>query len=397
MSKVNLKYLSFLAVLVTLYLAMLYFMPQRFNWTVTYYQRDKNPFGAYVFKSLADKSWIGQVNTSNRTIFELRDFEEPNLLVICNNFDISDVEMESILQLLEAGKTIFIASSQIDTLLTSRFGIKMSGINFEFLLQSMWGGDSAGVSFGYPHEMRDATYWLPRQLLNQSFVEYDPNIAEVIAKNTDDDPVLLKVRHGGGILLLSSTPMVFANFSMLKDDNYKYVAGMLSDIEGGKLHWTEYYQLGRMEAQTPLRYILSEESLKWAFYIAIFSIIIFMIFESKRTQRIIPIITPLKNETLVFVKTIARLYYQKKDHKQLANKKMIHFLDHLKQKLRIDVNEEIGSVINTVAAKTGSDVEEVRLLFDQINRISNVRYISADELKIFVLRIEAVLNENYKL
>jgi len=57
--------------------------------------------------------------------------------------------------------------------------------------------------------------------------------------------------------------------------------------------------------RTPLKYILSQESLKWAYYILIVSIIVYIIFQGKRKQRVIPLIPPLKNTTLEFVRIIA--------------------------------------------------------------------------------------------
>ena len=189
---------------------------------------------------------------------------------------------------------------------------------------------------------------------------------------------------------------MFTNFSILKSNNQVFIAGLLSLLPTGSLHWTEYYQMGRMEAQTPLRYVLGEPSLKWAFYTLMIAILLFMGFESKRTQRVIPVITPLKNETLDFVKTVSRLYYQKKDHKALAVKKMLHLTDYLKQHMQIDVNEDISIVISKLAAKTGSDAEEVKLLFDQMNHISNASYITANELKEFMERLRVVKDKPYK-
>jgi hypothetical protein len=393
---INLKYLSFLGVLVVLYLALLYFMPQKFDWTVTYYHHDKNPFGAYVFKSLSDKSWTGAVATSNETLFEMQEMEATNLMVLCDNFRISDMDIEALLHLADTGKTILIAAGRIDTLLLNHLGVTMNEWNLKFIVQSMWGGDSIGIKLTGPVGFDNHTYWLPNQLLAQYFVDFDRENTEVLAENSNGKPVLLKMSYGDGTMILSSTPMVFTNFSMLKEDNHQFVAGILSTLPEGSLHWSEYYQLGRLEAQTPLRYILSEPSLKWAFYITVSGIILFMIFKSKRTQRVIPVIAPLKNDTLVFVKTIARLYYLKKDHKQLAAKKILHFVDHLKQKLLIDVNDEVGEVISRVAAKTGSSEEDVRAVMDMINKISASKYISSDDLRTFVTKADDLLKENLK-
>lgn len=394
MSRLNWKYISFLAMLVGFYFLLLYFMPRKFNWFVTLYQKDKDPFGAYVFKSLIDNSWLTQINTSNKTLYELQDSEDPNLLILCERFDVTQSEMETLLNQVKGGKSAIISSHQMDTTFTDSLGLKINPHSYKFYFDKIWGEDSLGVKFVLAPFDTSKTYWLPEQFLPQYFESFDPSTTNVIAKNTHGKPVFLNVRFGKGNLLLSSTPLVFTNFSMLRSDNHEFVAGILSFLKSTTLHWTEYYQLGRMEASTPLRYVLSEPSLKWALFILMITILVSMVFEVKRKQRIIPVISPLKNETLDFVKTIARLYYQKKDHKDLAVKKMLHFTDHLKQKLHIDINDEISEVIIKVAAKTGSEEKEVKLLFDQMNYISNASYISAKELKLLLDRMdECVMKE----
>ena len=393
MFKINWKYMAFLATLLLLYFLLLYFMPQRFNWFVTLYEKDKDPFGAYVFKTLIDNSWITDVNTSHQTAFELQHLEEPNLFVLCEELSVSTSEIEALLNLAHDGKSILISAHQMDTVFTDSLQLKINTLSFQFYLDKLWGIDSLGIKFTKEPFDTAKTYWFPEQLLPQYFEEYDPSANEVIAVNTQGKPVLVNLKFGKGNVLVSSTPLVFSNFSMLRSDNYDLVAGILSQLQPGALHWTEYYQLGRMEASTPLRYVLSEPALKWALYILMLTILLFMAFEMKRGQRIIPIITPLKNETVDFVKTISRLYYQKKDHRNLAAKKILHFTDYLKQHLYIDIDDEISEIIEKVAAKTGSTEKDVKLLFDQMNFISNASYISAKELKLFLNRIENIIKE----
>ncbi len=394
MLKINPKYLVFLFAIFGLYLLLLVFMPRKFNWNVTFYQKDKNPFGGYVFKSLADESWVGPVNTSNKTLFELGNLEEDNLLVICNIFEISESDLESLLDLLESGKTVIVAANMIDTLLTNRVQVEMNKWDFRFIFDNLWGTDSTGLSLSDRNQHASKSYWLPAQLAAQHFQRFDSLNTQVMAQNHKGRPVLLKIPHEAGSLILCSVPMVFSNFSMLTADNNEFVAGILSLVQGGDVHWTEYYQMGRMEAQTPLRYVLAEPALTWAFYVSMFSIMVFMAFEAKRRQRVIPVIEAPKNETLTFVKTIARLYYQKKDHKHIANRKILHFMDHLKQRMLIDMHENIDAVINKVAAKTGSREEEVRLLFEQINYIGTVNAISAKELHALVTGIDNIQKQH---
>lgn len=393
MRRISWKYITFLVALVGLYFLLLYFMPRKFNWLVTLYQKDKNPFGTYIFKSLIDNSWLDSVNTSNRTLYELQELEDPNLLILCEHFSVSQSEIETLLGKVYGGKTAIISAHHMDTLFADSLGLRLNELSYNFYFQSLWEQDSLGLRFVTAPFDTTKSFWLPMDLLPQYFISYDPGTTEVIAENTNGKPVLLSVRFGEGNLLLSSTPLAFSNFSMLHNDNNEFVAGILSLLQSGTLYWTEYYQLGRMEANTPLRYVLSEPSLKWALYILILTILLSMVFEVKRKQRIIPIISPLKNDTLDFVKTISRLYYQKKDHKDLALKKMMHFTDYLKQQLYIDTNDEISEVISKVAAKTRSQENDVKLLFDQMNYISNASYISANELKSLLERIEDCIND----
>ncbi len=54
--------------------------------------------------------------------------------------------------------------------------------------------------------------------------------------------------------------------------------------------------------------------LKWAFWMLLLLFLIVFLFESKRRQRLVPVIGALRNTSLDFVKTIRRLYYQRRDN-----------------------------------------------------------------------------------
>ena len=391
MFRINWKYLSFIAVLVLLYFVLLYFMPQRYNWFVTLHRNDKNPFGGFIFNTLISNSWISEVNNSNKSLFELRDMEEQILLVICEKFEISPSELEMMMRLVEKGKTIVVAAHEMDSLFTNALDFGINDPSFSFILDDMWGEDTVGLNFTNLFPGEPQTFWYPSQLLMQHFSEFDTATTHVLAQNTNEEAVLLQIPHGEGTFFLCSTPLVFSNCSMIHRRNHDYVAQIFGALKTGALHWTEYYQLGRMESTTPLRYILTQPALKWALYVLLISIVVFMIFDLKRKQRIIPVIPPLKNETVDFVKTISSLYYQKRDHRNLAAKQILHFTEHLKHQLYIDLDDEVNQLIEITAAKTNTDEEEVRLLFDQMGRVSNANYISSKELKILTNRINTIL------
>jgi hypothetical protein len=151
-------------------------------------------------------------------------------------------------------------------------------------------------------------------------------------------------------------------------------------LPSGPVQWTEYYQMGRMETATPLRFILTNESLKWAYYLTIFSLLIFMIFEAKRKQRIIPIMKPLANTTMEFVTTIGNLYYQNGNHKDLAEKKILFLLDKIRTQYLMNTAHLDEHFIRTLTLKSGRPEGDVRSLFRTINYIQQSTIIAPEDL-----------------
>ena len=63
----------------------------------------------------------------------------------------------------------------------------------------------------------------------------------------------------------------------------------------------------------------------------------------RRKQRYIPVVAKPKNDSLDFVKTIGRLYYDKGDHKNLSRKMGAFFLEHVRSRYKLPtgtLNEE---------------------------------------------------------
>jgi cation transport regulator ChaC len=99
-------------------------------------------------------------------------------------------------------------------------------------------------------------------------------------------------------------------------------------------------------------------------------LLLFILFEAKRRQRIIPVIKPLANTTLEFVRTISNMYWQARDHKAIAEKKIVFFIDQVRQ--RYYLPHEINTVfIELLAKKSGQSLDETQKLFALIAMIQN--------------------------
>ena len=126
----------------------------------------------------------------------------------------------------------------------------------------------------------------------------------------------------------------------------------------------------------------------------IFSILLFMIFEAKRKQRIIPVIKPLTNTTLEFVATIGNLYYQRSDHKNIAEKKIQFFFDQIRNHYYLNTSHRDENFVNSLAGKSDNNSDSVRILLTLIDHILSTSYIDKKELITFNKALEKFWKQN---
>jgi len=384
------KYIVYLYIAFLVFLGLKLFSPRELDWQVTFHEDDKNPFGGYAIGELMPSVFQDQkITKSNRTLYELKDSLKPdiNFMSLSETFSPGRDDVDALLKNVEAGGSAFIAAQYFvsffaDTLKLDTRDYFFNSDELGFVSRQ----DSASLTFtntSFPN-----TYLFARQNTNNYFDRYDSTRTTVLANNDFDLPVLLRVKWGKGNLILSSTPLVFSNIYLLQENHTEFAEIVLSYLPKKDITWTAFYQLGRMEADTPLRFILTSEPLRWAYYIAILSLVLFMIFEAKRKQRIIPVIKPLQNTTLEFVGAIGNLYYQNNQHKSIAEKKINFLLEHIRTKYWMSTVKLDDSFTYALARKAGKPETEVRDLFKMIQVVHGKENLSAEELTALNSKIE---------
>jgi hypothetical protein len=174
------------------------------------------------------------------------------------------------------------------------------------------------------------------------------------------------VPMGSGNFLLHTQPAAFSNFHLLKGGHYKYAEDVLAAIPHGTLYWQTSDNLAG-ESGSPLRYILSQPPLKWALYLALISLFIFMLFNAKRKQRIIAEIEPVRNTTVDFAKTIGNLYYQEGNHHTIIEKKIIYLLEKIRREYMIDTYSLDEAFVERLHLKSGIDKEDIQNVINLVN------------------------------
>jgi hypothetical protein len=195
------------------------------------------------------------------------------------------------------------------------------------------------------------------------------------------DANFIKVSYGNsqGVFFLHSNPFAFTNYHLL-NDNEAYAEAVLSFLPEQQIIWDNNYKSGRRVVTSPLRFVLSNSPLKWAFYIAMFGLILFVLFKGKRTQRIIPVINTLENATVDFTRTIGELYYQYGDYTNIIDKKIQYFLEFVRANYYLNTTQLGPVFIEKLAIKSGNSKDDSKILVDYLVYLKSKSSHTEDEL-----------------
>jgi hypothetical protein len=370
------KYIVLLVLAFVAFVLVEYNAPKPVNWSPTYSKKDKIPYGGYVVHDFLPDLFPGKrIIESNRTAYIMLDnydSAQSNYIIINNEFKPDTLDTKTILDYVGTGSNVFMAAEDFEGALADSLKIKTS-VDFGLVNNAK---DSVSLNFEDKDFHSAKNYRYRKGTVDYYFTNYDTAHTTVLGKNSLNQANYIKIRHGNGAFYVSSVPLAFTNYNALKGQNNEYITRALSYLPVIDTRWDEYYKIGKGEADTPLRFILNNGALKRAYYIMLFGLLLYILFEGKRKQRVIPIINPLQNTSLEFVETIGMLYYQKGTNAGIARKKIQFFYDHLRNEYNLNVTVMNEEFYSTVARKTGSDIAEIRNLFTFITSVSKMETVS---------------------
>lgn len=198
----------------------------------------------------------------------------------------------------------------------------------------------------------------------------------------------IKINFGKGHFYLHSEPVILTNYYLLKPDSRKYIEDVFSYLPNRKTVW--FVDTESQESSSPLRFILANPPLKYAWYLFIFGLILFVLFNVKRKQRIVPIIEPLANKSVDFVKSIGNLYLQEGDTKDMMRKKSQYFLHKVRVDLRIDTTHLDQNFAEKLQTKTGKNLDKINEALSLIKKTQDEHsLVSTEDLS----RLNSLLDE----
>lgn len=383
----NIKiYIAFLVLLFGFILLIDKGKPKPIDWTPTYSVNDKIPFGLYVFDQEASRFFKNQKikRISTETPYEYLDSQyddtegaenykvKGNFINISEVNNIDDQSMKEILYFVSHGNNAFLSMKEFPALLLDSLKIQVQTDFPPADSVVTWLANKKLSSKKYTLNSGLNDYFSKIDTLNTTVLGYQIN-----KKNKQIN--FIEVPYKNGYVYLHTQPVAFTNYTLLKKDRYQYAENVLSYFSKGAIFWYNKGPKDERISGSPLRYIMSQPPLKSAWFLGLFGILIFMIFNAKRKQRVVPIIKPLENLTVDFTKTIGNLYYQEGDHTNIIDKKIIYFLEKIRTDFLIDTTKLDDDFIKKLHYKTGKDEKDIQELVSLINHHRNSYHGSLEE------------------
>ena len=239
-----------------------------------------------------------------------------------------------------------------------------------------------------------------RSFLCQFSIKYYDNSFKPICVVSDTlTTACLREYPNGGKLIVTTMPLVFTNYSVMDSDARKLSEYMSSFFKGRKLYrlYEEKDKNTMMEEEDgDFKYIMSQPPLKWAFYIILGLLVVYMVFNSRRRMKAIPVHKIDEDTTLQFAKVLGTFYYHQEYHVPFLMKKYDKLKSTLQSRYGWDVDKmEASDLINRLYVITGIRKDRIAKLFILIREYSqDARTISAKKDIIEYIEIIKEIEKN---
>jgi hypothetical protein len=390
-----------------------------YKWYESYDAEDKNPYGNYALTELLKTTHELQVVDGPLNETKLK---RGNYLFVGSYFDIDSAQSETLLEYVKRGNNAYIFSNsqpynliqqfgqfdcdtleseveysdEIDTTVVDSLVNKTSYIDnrkpsADMSFSKLKSSIKKKYHFVYVEKNKPEKYYW--SYVDSSYFCHFNKI-EVLGTIDKKHINYYRIKYGKGSFIFHTNPIVFTNYFLINKHAVEYGDEVFSDLKQGTIYWDEYNKEfhynnspGR-RTSSPLKFILSEPALKAAWYLLLILVLLYIIFYSKRKQRIIPVLEGNYNTSIEFTESIGKLYFLQTNHQKLALQKMKYFLGFIRQRYHYATNTLDNNFIKRLSAKSGIPIGHVEVIFQQYKTLSGYHGIAEDTLINFHQALE---------
>ena len=372
--------------------------PRKFDDRVTLRQSDKIPYGYRAAKDLLPslfpdaKIYLDRVYPGGWDSIDQADRNQA-VFIVADYLDADKEELDELASFVKRGNYVFMIHRTASDDVNSFFDITYN--NSYSVYSTVDDGDSLKVKLESPAFANQTVFTYPGKKYAGAFYKVDTSTTAVLGRSENGLPNFVRLNSGKGSFFLHTAPLAFSNYFVLHKNNSAYLEEALSVIPKNvtTIVWNEYYlekPYNPNDDKDPnwLGALFSNPAFKWGLLIGAFTLALFVLFGMRRRQRMIPPHERPKNDSLDFVKTLGRLYYDKSDHRNLASKMGAYFLEHVRSRYKIPTHTLDDVFVQALHFKSGYPEAETKNIINTIHRIQTANFITETELAQFHRQLE---------
>lgn len=355
------------------------------DWRKNFDVNQKSPFGLFVFNKEAKdlfKNNLTKIDVAPYDYYTEKNKKPHNILILESEID--PESWNKILDEVSKGSDAMIIANRLPKNISDTIGFYGSKISYE----------NENVLKLTDKKYQNDFIKLDKFPSGRGFSYIKPNVqilGKTVEENNEDQANFIKATFGKGTIYVHCEPLFLTNYYLLQSGNVKYAQSVFSYLKDRETLW--FVESNTKESSSLLRFILSNPALKYAWWVFLGGLILFIFFNVKRKQRIVPIIEPLKNTSADFVKSIGNLYLQEGDFHDMMAKKAQYFLNKVRLDLLIDTQNLDEEFAKRLQLKTGKPTEMVN---EAIVLIKKAQDPYASVMKEDLARINSLLDEILK-
>lgn len=393
-----------------------------YSWREHYRPDSKDPYGTFLVHNLLESYFPNQSFEVVKDSLGER-LDHGSFVYVGNQFWLDSLALDQLLRFVEEGNQAFIACPYLpQRLLDSINNEDCIGedLEDEADYDAVLDGELysltdtvVNMNFRHPSLADTAGYELKRRFLNDP-IQYQwtymppdyfcegqttfSQLGNINGVHTN----FLSAAYGKGEFLIHTTPLAFTNLHLLEKRGLDYASKVFSHLKTGPIYWDERPfdpfsdQAGASSnpnKESPLRYVLSQPALAWAWYILLGMAVLYLIFRAKRRQRVIPVLEKNTNTSLEFIGTIGRLFFIQNNHRQLAAQKMRLFLIFVREHYHLPTKELNDQFAKGLATRSDVPEEHITKIIRLNQNISNSSFLSETTLVDFHRLLERFYRE----
>lgn len=349
--------------------------------------------GLWLFHQLLEETY-GEEDVEWVRSDELNYLEEKSntlLVMVRNNIGMDSSMRDAIRDFTFRGNEVLMAGKDFNLQTFDWYRDVGTGIHHDTVFSLGW---LDGTTFTHRPYIMDSTFMIKRGIhyfyRNEGADTLDSDYNVPVSDFSDlamiEDSLSFFRRMGGidSLMYIHAVPELFVNISSKSDAFFTHFNQTFSHFSSDKVILHTFIRnniLAGTNQDSFLKYILSQKALKYAYYLLILLCLTYVFFSSKRKQKSIPIVPPVKNTSLEYIHTISNLFKAQDQNEKLVPHMKRVFYHDIRKKYFLDPEHSDFTI--KLSRKSKVPVETVESIINQLKIADHYSYNDDQLIRLY--------------